>query len=273
MRRVDRLGWTNGISFVCHGVKVGVRTNNAKALKRIKECLPIGWKPASSPVVNHLYSLFVGVDAPPPNFHRHHQLFNGKVRLIRTLDKEDVFVLFESMVRLTVAEYTKRRVFVHAGVVGWNGQAIVIPGQSHSGKTTLVTELIKAGATYYSDEYAVLDKKGLTHPYPKALSIRDKGSARQTEYPVENFGGKAGKKPLPIAMVVVTDYKEGARWHPSLLSSGKGALELLSHTVSARRQPNVALSTLNQVASNAVVLKGKRGEAKQTAEAILEMLL
>lgn len=272
MRAVNRMGWTTGISFICQGVKVGVRTNNSKALKRIKECLPIGWKPAPSPIVNQLYSLFIGVDAPPPNFRRHHQLYYGKVRLIRTLKEDDVFDVLESMTRLTVAENTKRRVFVHAGVVGWNGKAIVIPGQSHSGKTTLVTELLKAGATYYSDEYAVLDKKGLTHPYPKTLSVRENRSGKQIEYAAESFGAAVGKKPLPIAMVVVTDYKEGARWRPSVLSAGKGALEMFSHTVSARRHPEVALSTINQVASNALVLKGKRGDAKQTAEAILEML-
>lgn len=271
MRKVDRLGWTAGFAFVCHGVKVGIRTNNANVLKKVKEILPIGWKPLESNVVNHLYSLFMGVDAPPPNFRRHHLLYNGKLRLIRTLDEKALFDVMESMLRLTVAEHTKRRVFVHAGVVSWNGQAIVIPGSSRSGKTTLVTELVKAGATYYSDEYAVLDKKGLTHPYPKMLAIRD-AKGFQTNYAVEKFGGKAGKSPIPIAMVVVTDYKEGARWRPSALSSGKGALEMLLHTVSARRQPEIALTTLNQVASNAVVLKSKRGEAKQTAEAILQML-
>lgn len=272
MRAVDRMGWTSGIAFVCQGVKVGVRTNNSKILKRVEEVLPIGWKPAPSPIVNYLYSLFIGKDAPPPNFQRHHQLYYGKMRLIRTLKIDDVFSVLESRLRLTVGEFTKRRVFVHAGVVGWNGKAIVIPGSSHSGKTTLVKELLKAGATYYSDEYAVLDKKGFTHPYPKTLSVREKRNGKQTEYTAENFGSKVGKKPLPIAMVVVTDYKEGVRWRPSVLSAGKGALEMFSHTVSARRQPEFALSTINQVASQAIVLKGKRGDAKQTAEAILEML-
>jgi hypothetical protein len=34
---------------------------------------------------------------------------------------------------------------------------------SYSGKTTLVSELIRAGATYYSDEYAVIDERGRVH--------------------------------------------------------------------------------------------------------------
>jgi len=272
MRKVDRLGWTSGLAFKCQGVTVGVRTNNSKVLKRVKEVLPLGSTLIDSPIVNHLFSLFIGVDAPPPNFRRHHLLYNGSTRLIRTLKDDELFDTLESMLRLRVAEFAKRRVFVHAGVVGWKGQAILIPGSSHSGKTTLVAELIKAGATYYSDEYAVLDKNGLTHPYPKTLSIRENGNGKQTEYGVEKFGAKAGKKPLPIALVVVTDYKRNGFWRPRVLTKGRGTLEMFQHTVSARRQPKFALSTLNQVASHAVVLKSKRGEAKQTAEAILRML-
>ncbi len=272
MSKVDRLGWTDGLAFKCQGVTVGVRTNNPKVLKRVKKVLPLESTLIDSPVVDHLFSLFIGVDAPPPNFRRHHLLYNGSVRLIRTMKDDELFDTLESMLRLRVAEFTKRRVFIHAGVVAWKGKAIVIPGSSHSGKTTLVTELIKAGATYYSDEYAVLDKNGLTYPYPKTLSIRENGNSRQTEYAVEKFGAKAGKKPLPIALVVVTDYKRNGLWRPRVLTEGRGALEMLVHVVSARRQPKFALSTLNQVASRATVLKSKRGEAKQTAQAILQML-
>jgi predicted ATPase len=44
-----------------------------------------------------------------------------------------------------VATEAPRRVFVHAGVVGWKGQAILVPGRSYSGKTTLIAALMKAG--------------------------------------------------------------------------------------------------------------------------------
>jgi hypothetical protein len=62
---------------------------------------------------------------------------------------------FENHLQLWVAEGAPRHAFVHAGVVGWRGRAMVIPRSSHSGKSTLAAALIRAGATYYSDEYAV----------------------------------------------------------------------------------------------------------------------
>jgi len=83
-----------------------------------------------------------------------------------------VFEAFETDLQLYVAEMAPRRLFVHAGVVGWRGQAIIIPGRTFTGKTTLVAALVKAGATYYSDEYAVLDVRGRVHPYARPLGIR-----------------------------------------------------------------------------------------------------
>jgi uridine kinase len=41
---------------------------------------------------------------------------------------------------------------------------IAIPGRSFSGKTSLVTALVRAGAVYYSDEFAVIDRDGLVRP-------------------------------------------------------------------------------------------------------------
>ena len=81
----------------------------------------------------------------------------------------------ESDVQLFVAETAPHRVFVHAGVVAFGDKAIVIPGRSFAGKTSLVAALVKAGAIYYSDEYAVLDERGRVHKYTRRLGIRQKG--------------------------------------------------------------------------------------------------
>jgi hypothetical protein len=47
-------------------------------------------------------------------------------------------------------------------------------------------------------------------------------------------------------------------------------LALLANTVSARRQPEIALVTLQQVVSHATVLSGVRGEAREMVPALLE---
>lgn len=197
-------------------------------------------------------------------------LYEDIERLARARDAEQVLDAFESALRLYVAEMARRRVFVHAGAVGWRGRAIVLPGRSRAGKTTLVAELVRAGAEYYSDEFAVLDERGRVHPFPKPLAVRDDESATQRNVEVEELGGVKGVRPLPVGLVVVSRFREGARWRPRALSAGLGALELLDNTVSARREPERVLAALERVVGSATVLKGARGEARDVAQAILE---
>jgi hypothetical protein len=272
MQKIDRLGWTAGLSFTSFGVRMGVRANSEDALERALLRLPAGWKPSRSNVVERLYSLADGGGMNRRGVRRFSLLFGDITRLARSLDTEEVFDTFESDLRLHVAARARGRAFVHAGVVGWNDKAILIPGRSMSGKTTLVAELVRAGATYYSDEFAVLDERGRVHPFPKPLAMRKRGALKQTNYEVEHFGGSNGVKPLPVALVVVCRYGARKRWRPRRLTAGEGMLALLDNAVSARREPEKALSALREVVLRAPVLKGVRGEASETAEMVLRSL-
>src|SRR5437868_1873980 len=229
MAKLDRLGWADGMSFAAYGVRVGVRVNDAAILRELTSRLPPGSKPSSVQRVDHLYSL----TGFPTNSNGKVRRFNlgywNLLRFSRSRSFDDLLDEFESHVQLTVAEYATRRVFVHAGVVGWNGRAILIPGASYSGKTTLVEHLIRAGATYYSDEYAVLDERGRVHPYARPLGVRMSETSRSTRVRAEEFGAQVGSKPLPIDLVISTRFKAGARWRPRKLTRGKGVLELLAN--------------------------------------------
>ena len=251
-------------------MRFGVRASEEGALSLLAERLPPGWRPASSTSVDRIFSLVVGGQGRG-GARRLNLLYAGATLAARSRDLGEVLERFESAVQLHVAERSPRRVFVHAGVVGWRGRAVVIPGRSMSGKTTLVAELVRAGAVYYSDEYAVLDGEGLVHPYARPLAVREGGSLRRARRPVESLGGRAGTEPLPVGLLVATRYARGARWRPRALSPGEAVLELLSHTVPARRSPGRALSVLSKAAGPATSLGGARGESAPAAEAILEL--
>jgi hypothetical protein len=270
MDKIDRLGWAAGISFTSYGVRVGVRVNKPEILDRLVDRFPPGWKPSRALVVERLYSLIIGGAGPRDKVRRFNILYGNVEKLLRTLDMDEFLDVFESDVKLHVAAGARRRVFVHAGVVGWKGQAILIPGRSFSGKTTMVAELVRAGATYYSDEYAVLDADGLVHPYARPLSVRENG--KHVKHTPEMFGGRSGTKPLRIGLVIVSRYKAGRRWRPKALSAAEGALELILNTVSIQRQPEKVLETLQRAIPNATVLKGVHGEARQVVDFILANL-
>jgi hypothetical protein len=265
MKEVDRLGWAVGFSLKSYGVRIGIRSNDAAALDRVCQHLPNEWETVPSSLVDRVYSILIGGKGTRnPTL-----LYGDHERLARSSSLESVFETLESDLRLFVAELAKHRVFVHAGVVGWKGQAIVIPGRSYSGKSTLVAELVRAGATYYSDEYAVLDSRGLVHPFSKPLELRAEGEFRQTKITAAELGGHSGTKPLPVGLVLMTQFKSGARWRPRTLTPGKGVLEMLFNTVSARRSPAKALATLQRVTARAEVLKGVRGNAAELVPAVL----
>ena len=270
MQRVDRLRWVAQFSVRAYGVRIGIRSNDRACLKRVCDHLPYGWEPHSSGSVDRLYSIRLGGKGPRPNLDQFNELYGDHIRLARSVHVDQVFEAFESDLRLFVAELARRRVFVHAGVVGWSGKAIVLPGRSYSGKSSLVAELVRAGATYYSDEYAVFDARGRVHPFPKPLEMRHQGNERQTKVDVEELGGATGTRPLPVALVLMTQFKQGATWRPRKLSPGIGVLELLSNTVSARRSPEKALTTLKQVVATAQIMKGVRGECRDIVKSILK---
>jgi hypothetical protein len=135
-------------------------------------------------------------------------------------------------------------------------------------KTHLVAELVKAGAAYFSDEYAVLDEDGWVHPFAKPLSVRSSKTAPQIETPVEEIGGVSGRKPVSVGLVAMSQFREGARWRPKRLTAGRGMLELLDNTFSARQAPERAIDILGRVASGATVMKGKRGDAAAMVSSI-----
>src|SRR3990170_8277727 len=246
MDKLDRLGWAGGMAFRAFGARVGIRVNEPGALDRIESLLPPGWKPATHPVVDRLYSLRVGGASPKSRIRRYNLLYADMKRVGRSMDLDEVLEVLASDMQFFVAEASKTRIFTHAGVVGWRGRAVVLPGRSFSGKTTLVAALVRAGATYYSDEYAIFDTRGRVHPYPIALSLREETGERARRCPVEALGGLPGVTPLPVGLVALSRYHPGGRWRPRLLSPGQAMLELLANTVAARRRPKAALATLQQ---------------------------
>lgn len=195
---------------------------------------------------------------------------NGSV--FSQFPNETAFKRFlNSIIRIHVAEKANPWVFVHAGVVGWRGRAVVIPGQSYHGKSTLVSELIKLGAEYYSDEYAVFDEKGLIHPFERDLSIRKDRSSVPTEIHPDEFDAITGYKPLPVGLVFLTRFESGALWEPEHLSIGKCIVEMVPQVIPIKFSTKFSLKVLNTAFRHAIILRTLRGEARDAAKLILSL--
>jgi hypothetical protein len=152
--------------------------------------------------------------------------------VVRVGTAEELLAELRQRVELALAVSARSAVFVHAGVVGWRGVAILVPGPSHSGKSTLVAELVRAGADYYSDEYAVVDSDGLVHPYARPIALRPRS---------ERIPRKPGGEPLAVGLIVATAYRKDAVWAPAILKGARGVLPILDNVVVVRDRPEIAL--------------------------------
>jgi len=188
--------------------------------------------------------------------------------------EKNLFKYFDSMIRVAVGEYAVDRVFLHAGVVAWKGKAIMMPGNSYQGKSTLVTELVKLGATYYSDEYAICDRDGLVYPYARPIGRRT-DDGRHIPYFIDvetELNGTSGHEPIPVGMILLTAYEKGRRWRPKMLSPGNGVLQLIPFTLTISHNPDFSMRVLNKISQRAIIATGLRGSAEKFAKTLLDFV-
>jgi hypothetical protein len=269
VEKINYSEWVSGVAFVCHGVRFNIRLNDRALINLVVNRLPPQCKQIAAKRNQRRYSIIVGAAGKQSGNQRVILLYVNSILLAQSAHSHEVLNALQNDLQLHIAQTSTQKIFIHAGVVGWKGQAILIPGYSFSGKSRLIAELIRAGAEYYSDEYALIDRRGRAHPYLKPLHIRDGESGKAVDCSVDTLGGVAETKALPVGLVLITRYKEGASWKPKQIQAGQSFLELIRHTASARSRPADTLSTLQKIVSQSPVIKTWRGEAKDVAKDLL----
>lgn len=178
----------------------------------------------------------------------------------------------QSQVEIAVAEWARDLVFVHAGCVIVDGRAVVLPGRSMSGKSTLTHELVRAGAGYFSDEYAIVDRAGRVQPYARPLHRRA-GIGGYQLHGLDQLGVPEPEAAVPVGAVLALSWEPdttGLDVRP--ISRGRSVLALLDNTVCARSRPVEALEFLTAMVREAKAFEGRRGEGVVAAQQILELL-
>lgn len=267
MLALDDIGWDFGFSFTSHGVKLGLRVSNIELLELLYKHLPYRCEKNDATVVDRLFSVVSKIDEKKQSVR--YNLYSNEMLFGKNFSIQQLQNTFASLTSLAVAELSDEKLFIHCGVVGWQGKAVLIPGRSHDGKSTLVAQLVKLGASYYSDEFAVLDNEACISAYPRPILLRDPLTKIRRDIDIDDIGGKVGSKTLPVGIIIITKYKSGSSWKPKSISAGHGLLALLGNTHSAQRSPERAMKILTQVVSDATILSSDRGEADKTAHGIL----
>jgi len=279
----DARGWTNRTVVSSFGVNVAVSTDDPALLAALCERLPPHVQSGPKRPVDLHYAIYSRPTAASPG--RVQPMYVGHSRagpfnaaegksfgsaqgnlFVHTLDQTRACEVFESTVQVEVAAASTEWIFIRAGVVVHDGGAIVILAPPMRGTSTLVDALVRAGATYYSDEYAVIDRDGHVHPYCVPLSMRtaDGGKRRVS------LGDRTMARPaVPIRTIVATRHEPGAVWRARRGTPAESAMTLLSNAVRVRLAPPNTLDVLARAVENAVLLGGPRGEASLVAPQLL----
>jgi hypothetical protein len=160
---------------------------------------------------------------------------------------------------------------VHAGAVLWEGRALLLPGVSHAGKSSLVAELLRRGATYFSDEYALIDSDGLVHPYPRPLLLRN-GCPKQSPVLASELNAKVGDASAPVGWILALEYRPECAWSLKAVAQSEGLLTLLRNTPHALAESPEMLGWFQRAVAGAACYTGRRAEAAQAADEILRLI-
>jgi hypothetical protein len=252
------------IAFQSFGARVGVIADSPEVLDRIPALLPPDSEECPPSAADGWFSILARADGS------YDFLIDGSP-VTTGIDLGFALMLLEAQLRIFVGLHAPNRIFIHAGVVAHEGRAIVLPGRSFAGKTTLVLALVRAGALYYSDEFAIFDEEGFVHPYAKPVSVRD-GNDIQSDHDIDRFGGIAGEGRLGVGALVFTEYRPGAEWNPTEISPGRGALAMFSNTLAAVDRTEEAMRAIKLAVDGALMLEGERGEADEMAQDLLKRI-
>jgi hypothetical protein len=160
---------------------------------------------------------------------------------------------------------------VHAGAVLLGEQALLLPGITHAGKSSLVAELLRRGATYFSDEYALIDSAGRVHPYPRPLLLRN-GSPEQSPWLPAECNARTGDGPVPVGWILSLEYLPESTWSVEAVCQSEALLILLRNTPHLLSESPNMVAVFQRAVAGAKCYVGRRAEADEAVSRILQLV-
>ncbi|RSL16172.1 hypothetical protein EDE15_1683 [Edaphobacter aggregans] len=160
---------------------------------------------------------------------------------------------------------------VHAGAVLWGERVLLLPGVTHSGKSSLVAELLRRGATYFSDEYALIDSEGRVHPYPRPLLLRN-GCPEQFPVLPGECNASIGDAPAPVGWVLALEYRPECTWSVAAMPQSEGLLTLLRNTPHVLAESPDLVRVFQHAVAGATCYAGCRTDVADAAGQILRLI-
>ncbi|NJD90344.1 MAG: hypothetical protein FIA91_02315 [Geobacter sp.] len=200
---------------------------------------------------------------------RHFLFQENGIPLEFTINGTQAQHLLAKRVDYLLGAYARDCAFLHAGIVVHEGRAILIPGLSHVGKSTLTAALVQSGAHYVSDDIAVIDRSGRAYILNRASNLRE-DVAEIFDLPSSAHTECLHEGTLPVKAIMLLNYHKSQKsLELSPLSKGETVLRLIANSMNGRHQPETVIHCCGAAVRQAICCEGVRGEAKTVAPLIL----
>ena len=265
LRAIERsaAGWSCLIRPFGVEIVVGCSASLAPALER--QLSP--WSARATPEPREALVWLTGPTPDAPE--RPYTLHERDDVLLTVARPGELMVAVQQWMDREVARRATGMTPVHAGVVRWQGRAILLPGTSGAGKTALVRALIRGGAAYCSDELALIDARGWVHAYPRHLIVRDdRGIGRSI--PLDP-GSEKTEGAIPAAMMVGLRFDAAASFAVEPITCSQALLVLLANSAHRLVSVTAVPAGMLHLAGTAASYRGTRGDADAASDAILRL--
>jgi hypothetical protein len=256
------------IAFKSFGASITVQVEPEDLMDRLRELLPPGAVETDLSRADASYSItrVYSRSGDCYNVLRESTVLTKRAPLTKAL------LVLSNSLHFAVARHAHNVLFLHSGVIAWGGRALLLPGSSRAGKSTLVEALVRQGATYLSDECAPLTSDARVHPYRKPIWLRS-DHPRAGLHPFRGNAPAAEVTPTyPVASILFTKFRAGSVWEPQKLMPGQALLGLVASAVVAATQPEPTLSCLTRLVASASAYTTERDDAEAIAERALRLL-
>jgi hypothetical protein len=269
--QLENAVWEESLTCMCYEYTIAIKSSKLGYLELLKQKMPDNFELIESEILLPHFSIFLAETS------EHNLVFYFFDKLYPKLSFRNGETTFEKnfqfLIELLGAFHAARNekfVILHAGAVSYNGVGIIFPADSYSGKSSLTAEFVKQGATYFSDEYAIISKDGRLHPFSKPISIREPGGWTQTDVDVASFGGESAKQAVDIGYVLFTKFRKYARWRPKTISRARAVFDMLPHSINGKNNPEFTIQVLQNAIKTAKVLESSRGESRRFVKKFLK---
>jgi hypothetical protein len=224
---------------------------------------------------------------------RVYSVFYGPSRLVQCTDPSVGLDWLLWHIQARAMSLSGQWLVVHAGAVAALGHAVLLPGPTGAGKTTLVAGLVAAGLGYLSDDAVPLSgSPPVAHPYARPLSLKPgthellaqleprapSAVARhlgpQWHVPVSSIRPQAVAPSCRPAFVVAPIYEPGGRTRLEPMTRADALVVLIRNTLNFGVQgSSKGLVLLRDVVNGADCHRLVAADLDAACQAVLELVM